>query len=178
MARTRGSKAPEASESPKPSNVAETAELLTQPVINHTLSSNAQTYCSAEVDRETDNPPTRADAATQACFELQSTEDIRTPALSKFFRRTPAETPTVNEPTYTRANKKNMQSMTTAQPQIEATPTSNLARETVAEPQNKQVVRKKRFHSPGLVLKRHCKEARRKTFLVPSQHNVTSQLQG
>ncbi|WDK19010.1 hypothetical protein CGRA01v4_10297 [Colletotrichum graminicola] len=134
-----GSKAPENSESPKPSGAMAKAELPTQPVINNTHSKNVQTYCSAEVDCETNTPPKRADAATQASFGLQSTENVPTPAPSKFFQRTPAETPAINEPAYTRPDKIDMQSITAVRPRIEAILNPKFAKGAAAQPQNREV---------------------------------------
>ncbi|KAK2010131.1 hypothetical protein LZ32DRAFT_386528 [Colletotrichum eremochloae] len=133
-----GLKAPQTSKSPKPSKIIVAEELPTQSMMNNALSKNAQPDCSAEVDRETDTRPARADAATQACFVLQ-TEDIRTLASSKFFQRTPTETPTINVSTYSKANKMDMQSTTAVRPHIEITSTSELAKGTAAQFQKKDV---------------------------------------
>ncbi|KAK1597895.1 uncharacterized protein LY79DRAFT_321030 [Colletotrichum navitas] len=134
-----GSKAPENSESPKPLEAMAKAELPTQPEINNTHSKNVQTYCSAEVDCETNTLPKRADAATQASFGLQSTEDVPNPAPSKFFQRTPAETPAVNEPAYLSTDKIDMQPTTAVRPRIEATLNPKLAKGAAVQPQNREV---------------------------------------
>ncbi|KDN70373.1 hypothetical protein CSUB01_09422 [Colletotrichum sublineola] len=131
-------KAPQTSKSPKSSKIIVAEELPTQSMMNNALSKNAQPDCSAEVDCETDTRPARADAATQACFVLQ-TEDIRTLASSKFFQRTPTETPTINVSTYSKANKMDMQSTTAVRPHIEITSTSELAKGTAAQFQKKDV---------------------------------------
>ncbi|KAK1981982.1 hypothetical protein LZ30DRAFT_60713 [Colletotrichum cereale] len=134
-----GSKALETSESSRSSKVVARTDLPTLPATNSTLPKNVQTYCSAAVDCETTPHPTRADAATQACFGLQSREDIPTPASSKFFQRILAETPAVDEPTYSRVDNIDMQSTTAGWPHIEVAPTSRLGKRTAAQPQNEEV---------------------------------------